>query len=94
MVNAVLPGMRAAGAGKIINISSLAGNTAIPFSAFYSATKFAVEGLSLSVATEVEKFGIRITVVEPGFFRTDLLDAHNVRWVSKVVEDYAPEGTG
>jgi len=40
MVNAVLPGMRAAGAGKIINISSLAGNTAIPFSAFYSATKF------------------------------------------------------
>jgi len=61
--------------------------------AAYAATKFAVEGLSLSVATEVEKFGIKITVVEPGFFRTDLLDAHNVRWVSKVIEDYAPEGT-
>ena len=41
----------------------------------------------------MEKFGIKITVVEPGFFRTDLLNAHNVRWVSKVVEDYTPEGT-
>ena len=50
-------------------------------------------GLSLSVAAEVEKFGIKMTVVEPGFFRTDLLDAQNVRWVSKVIEDYAPEGT-
>ena len=59
----------------------------------YGATKFAVEGLSLSVAAEVEKFGIKITVVEPGFFRTDLLDAQNVRWVGKVIEDYAPEGT-
>jgi len=47
---------------------------------------------SKAVAAEVEKFGIKITVVEPGFFRTDLLDAHNIRWVSKVIEDYAPEG--
>ena len=61
--------------------------------AAYAATKFAIEGLSLSVATEVEQFGVKITVVEPGFFRTDLLDAHNVRWVSKIIEDYAPEGT-
>ena len=41
----------------------------------------------------MEKFGIKITVVEPGFFRTDLIDAQNVRWVSKIVKDYAPEGT-
>jgi NAD(P)-dependent dehydrogenase (short-subunit alcohol dehydrogenase family) len=52
----------------------------------------AVEGLWLSVATEVKRFGIKITVVEPGFFRTDLLDARNVRWPSNVIEDYAAEG--
>jgi NAD(P)-dependent dehydrogenase (short-subunit alcohol dehydrogenase family) len=46
----------------------------------------------VSVATEVEQFGIKITVVEPGFFRTDLLDARNVRWGSNVIEDYAAEG--
>src|SRR2546422_6503660 len=67
MVNAVLPGMRAAGAGKIINISSLAGNTAIPFSAFYSATKFALEGYSESLWYEVSPFGISVSLVEPGF---------------------------
>jgi NAD(P)-dependent dehydrogenase (short-subunit alcohol dehydrogenase family) len=60
--------------------------------AAYAPTKFAVEGLSLSVATEVEKFGIKITVVEPGFFRTDLLDARNVRWSETPIEDYAAEG--
>jgi hypothetical protein len=44
------------------------------------------------VATEVEPFGIKITVVELGFFHTDLLDARNVRWGSTVIEDYAAEG--
>ncbi|MGB7793352.1 MAG: SDR family NAD(P)-dependent oxidoreductase, partial [Terrimicrobiaceae bacterium] len=88
-----LPVMRHQRSGHIINISSVAGVVGLKHCAAYAATKFAVEGLSLSVATEVEKFGIKITVVEPGFFRTDLLDAHNVRWVSKVIEDYAPEGT-
>jgi hypothetical protein len=45
----------------------------------------AVEGLSLPVATEVEQFGIKITVAEPGFFRTGLLDARNVRWSRTVI---------
>jgi NAD(P)-dependent dehydrogenase (short-subunit alcohol dehydrogenase family) len=54
--------------------------------------KFAVEGLSVSVATEVEQFGIKTAVVAPGFFRTDLLDARNVRWPSNIIEDYAAEG--
>ena len=93
LMQAALPVMRRQRSGHIINISSVAGVVGLKHCAAYAATKFAVEGLSLSVATEVEKFGIKITVVEPGFFRTDLLDAHNVRWVSKVSEDYAPEGT-
>jgi NAD(P)-dependent dehydrogenase (short-subunit alcohol dehydrogenase family) len=92
LMHAVLPVMRRQRSGHIINISSVAGVVGLKHCAAYGATKFAVEGLSLSVATEVEKFGIKITVVEPGFFRTDLLDAQNVRWVSKVIEDYAPEG--
>jgi len=93
LMHAVLPVMRRQRSGHIINISSVAGVVGLKHCAAYAATKFAVEGLSLSVATEVEKFGIKITVVEPGFFRTDLLDAHNVRWVSKVIADYAVEGT-
>ena len=93
VMQATLPVMRRQRSGHIINISSVAGVVGLKHCAAYAATKFAVEGLSLSVATEVEKFGIKITVVEPGFFRTDLLDAQNVRWVSKVIEDYAPEGT-
>jgi NAD(P)-dependent dehydrogenase (short-subunit alcohol dehydrogenase family) len=92
LMHAVLPVMRQQRSGQIINISSVAGVVGLKHCAAYGATKFAVEGLSLSVAAEVEKFGIKITVVEPGFFRTDLLDAHNIRWVSKVIEDYAPEG--
>ena len=93
LMQAALPVMRRQRSGHIINISSVAGVVGLEHCAAYAATKFAVEGLSLSVATEVEKFGIKITAVEPGFFRTDLLDAHNVRWVSKAIEDYASEGT-
>jgi NAD(P)-dependent dehydrogenase (short-subunit alcohol dehydrogenase family) len=93
VMQAALPVMRRQRSGHIINISSVAGVVGLKHCAAYAATKFAVEGLSLSVATEVARFGIKVTVVESGFFRTDLLDAHNVRWVSKVVEDYAPEGT-
>src|SRR5204863_4712700 len=93
VMRVALPVMRKQRSGHIINMSSVAGVVGLKHCAAYAATKFAVEGLSLSVATEVEKFGIKITVVKPGFFRTDLLDAQNVRWVSKVIEDYAPEGT-
>jgi short-subunit dehydrogenase len=74
MVNAVLPAMRATGDGKIINISSLAGNTAIPYSAFYSATKFAVEGYSESLWYELRPFGISVSLVEPGFVKTPIAE--------------------
>ena len=75
MVNAVLPAMRAARAGKIVNISSLAGNTAIPFSGFYSATKFAVEGYSEALWYELRPFGISVSLVEPGFVNTPIGEA-------------------
>jgi len=78
MVNAVLPAMRAARAGKIVNISSLAGNTAIPFSAFYSASKFALEGYSESLWYEVRPFGISVSLVEPGFVNTPIAEASPV----------------
>ena len=58
----------------------------------YSAAKFAVEGMSLAVAHEVEQFGIKIVVVAPGFFRTDLLDARNAKYSASAIEDYAAEG--
>jgi NAD(P)-dependent dehydrogenase (short-subunit alcohol dehydrogenase family) len=91
VMRAVLPVMRKQRSGHIINISSLAGVIGFKHCAAYAASKFAVEGLSLSVAAEVERFGIKITLVEPGFFRTDLLDGRNVRWPSMVIEDYASE---
>ncbi|WP_193196171.1 SDR family oxidoreductase [Nostoc sp. MG11] len=93
VMRAVLPLMRQQRSGHIINISSVAGVVGLKHCAAYAATKFAVEGLSLSVATEVEQFGIKITVVEPGFFRTNLLDAGNTRWASNVIEDYAALGS-
>ena len=93
LMRAVLPIMRKQRSGHIINLSSVAGVVGMKHCAAYSASKFAVEGLSLSVATEVEPFGIRITVVEPGFFRTDLLDARNVKYTNSTIEDYAAEGS-
>jgi NAD(P)-dependent dehydrogenase (short-subunit alcohol dehydrogenase family) len=92
VMRAVLPVMRKQRSGRIINISSLAGIVGFKHCGAYSAAKFAVEGLSASVADEVGPFGIRITAVEPGFFRTDLLEAHNAKYASNSIEDYAAEG--
>jgi NAD(P)-dependent dehydrogenase (short-subunit alcohol dehydrogenase family) len=70
MIQAVLPGMRARGGGSIVNVTSLAGRVAPPLDGFYSASKFAVEGLSEALHYEVAHFGIRIRLVEPGVFET------------------------
>jgi short-subunit dehydrogenase len=78
VVNAALPAMRTARAGKILVIGSLAGLTAIPFSAFYSATKFALEGYAEALWHELRPFGISVTLVEPGFVRTRLGEASQV----------------
>jgi NAD(P)-dependent dehydrogenase (short-subunit alcohol dehydrogenase family) len=71
MIRAVLPGMRARRHGSIVNIASVGGIIGLPGSGYYAATKFAVEGLSESLAWEVEPLGIRVLLVEPGPFRTD-----------------------
>jgi NAD(P)-dependent dehydrogenase (short-subunit alcohol dehydrogenase family) len=71
MTRAVLPGMRSRGSGHIINVSSLAGFGASAGFRFYCASKFAVEGYSESLAREVKHLGIRVTIVEPGGFRSD-----------------------
>ncbi len=75
MVKAVLPAMRKARAGKIINIGSLAGLTAVPFSAFYSATKFALEGYSEALWFELQPFGIHVSLLEPGWVQSNITDA-------------------
>ncbi|PPK87108.1 short-subunit dehydrogenase [Neolewinella xylanilytica] len=75
VIRAVLPQLRAQGSGHIINISSIAGITGgFPGWGVYCGTKFAVEGLSESLAAEVAEFGIKVTVVAPGYFRTEFLD--------------------
>ena len=71
ITKAVLPGMRARRSGHIVNISSIGGMVGFGATGYYHATKFAVEGLSESLAIEVEPLGIKVIVVEPGPFRTD-----------------------
>jgi NAD(P)-dependent dehydrogenase (short-subunit alcohol dehydrogenase family) len=70
VTRAVLPYMRDHGGGRIANISSAAGFQAVASAGIYSATKFAVEGMSEALAGEVKPFGISVTIVEPGAFRT------------------------
>ncbi len=89
VMRAALPVMRKQRSGHFINMSSVAGVVGLKHCGAYGASKFAVEGLSLAVAEEVEKFGIKVTVVEPGFFRTHLLAASNVKWPSNRIDDYA-----
>jgi NAD(P)-dependent dehydrogenase (short-subunit alcohol dehydrogenase family) len=66
-----LPAMRSQGAGRIVLVSSIGGIVALPFQAFYSASKFAMEGYGEALAYEVAPFGIHVTLVEPGNVRTD-----------------------
>ena len=71
VTRALLPSMRAQRSGMIVNFSSIAGACGYPGSGVYCASKWAVEGLSESLAAELEPFGIRVLIVEPGPFRTD-----------------------
>lgn len=78
VTRAVLPVMRAAGHGKIVNIGSRSGFEGEPGVGMYSASKFAVAGISEALAAEMAPFGIQSMVVEPGVFRTDFLDASSL----------------
>jgi NAD(P)-dependent dehydrogenase (short-subunit alcohol dehydrogenase family) len=71
VVQSSLPAMRRQGSGRVVLISSLGGLIALPFQAFYSASKFAMEGYAEALAYEIEPFGVHVTLVEPGNFRTD-----------------------
>jgi len=71
LTNSVLPIMRKQGGGMIINISSIGGLIGLPFQAFYSASKFAVEGFSEALRMEVRDFNIKVVVVNPGDFHTN-----------------------
>jgi NAD(P)-dependent dehydrogenase (short-subunit alcohol dehydrogenase family) len=74
VVRAVLPAMRAQGAGVIVNVGSLAGLVARPYGGLYSATKHAVEAITEALHFECAPFGIRVAVLEPGQFETELLN--------------------
>ncbi|MET4926264.1 SDR family oxidoreductase [Streptomyces sp. PSRA5] len=89
VTRAVLPVMRAQRAGHIITISSLAGAVGLEFCVAYAAAKFGVEGFMESLRHDVEPFGIRTTIVEPGFFRTELLVDASTTWAELSIDDYA-----
>ena len=73
LARAVLPGMRARGYGHIIMVSSLSGKVGLPGDGQYTASKFALEGMSESLALEVRRFGVRVTLLDPGPYDTDML---------------------
>lgn len=78
VVQQVLPAMRAQGGGRIVLISSIGGVIGIPFQAFYSASKFALEGFAESLSYEVAPFGVHVTLVQPGNVMTDFTDSRRM----------------
>jgi NAD(P)-dependent dehydrogenase (short-subunit alcohol dehydrogenase family) len=88
VTRAVLPVMRKQHSGHVMNISSVGGYSAYQGWGVYSSTKFAVEGLSEAMALELAPLGVHVTVVEPGFFRTDFLDASSLSETAARLDDY------
>ncbi|AEI41814.1 oxidoreductase [Paenibacillus mucilaginosus] len=89
VIRAVLPQMRKQRSGRVINLSSVGGLTGLAGWGLYCSTKFAVEGITEAMARELAPLGIHTTAVEPGFFRTDFLDASSLIRSGNVIEDYA-----
>jgi NAD(P)-dependent dehydrogenase (short-subunit alcohol dehydrogenase family) len=88
MIKAVLPNMRARRTGTIVNISSSAARRAMPGSGYYSATKFALDGLSDALRKELKPLGLRVLVVNPGGFRTDFA-GRSLQQACANIADYA-----
>jgi NAD(P)-dependent dehydrogenase (short-subunit alcohol dehydrogenase family) len=89
ITRAVLPFMRAQRSGRVVTISSTAGIIGQEFCTAYAASKFGVEGWIESLASEVAPFGIATMLVEPGFFRTDLLTPESTTYAEPSIADYA-----
>ena len=87
MIKAVLPYMRARRHGHIINITSMAGHMSMPGIAYYSGSKFALEGISEALAKEIHGFNIKVTAIAPGSFRTDWAGRSMVR-SGRSIADY------
>ena len=88
VLRATLPLLREQKSGHIVNVSSVLGLTAVPGWGLYCAGKFALEGLSEALAGEVADFGVEVTVVEPGYFRTDFLTRDSIALPADVTDAY------
>ncbi len=89
VTRAVLPHMRAKHSGHIVNITSMGGFAQVAGWGVYGATKFAVEGLSEAMQAELSPLGIKVTIVEPGSFRTNFLDGSSLHTIGTQIPDYA-----
>lgn len=94
VTRAILPIMRAQRAGRIISIASTAGVYGFEGASIYCSTKHAISGWSESLSREVAAFGIKVTAVYPGMFRTDFLDGSSVRFGDQTIDDYAAFSAG
>jgi short-subunit dehydrogenase len=92
VTRAFLPHLRKQRSGHILNLSSIGGLVASPGMGYYNATKFAVEGLSEALAAEVAPLGIRVTIIEPGPFRTDFLGRSGVVAETRIADYDATAG--
>jgi len=90
VTRAVLPILRKQRAGHVITITSTAGLVGMEFTSAYAASKFAAEGWMESLRYDVEPYNIHTTVVEPGYFRTELLVDGSTNWPALSIDDYAP----
>jgi NAD(P)-dependent dehydrogenase (short-subunit alcohol dehydrogenase family) len=88
VLRATLPLLREQKSGHIVNVSSILGLTAVPGWGLYCAGKFALEGLSEALATEVADFGVDVTIVEPGYFRTSFLTRDSLALPARATDAY------